>query len=345
METNTDVIIRLNKDLKNASRLLSAKEARYLVDIYYSVQDFRMRADNQVRSLGDEEPGEVLSWVFGNMQKIEKDIKSALGVFAADYSVGQWLQGICGIGPVLSAGFLATFDIRGAKTAGHYWRFAGQDPTLEWASRDVAKKIVKEIMGEAKIVNDEHLSLAADKVGRRPEQLQNIFDKVLNVKKNKKSMNKADLASVISMRPWNSRLKVLCWKAGESFIKVQSRDSDIYGKLFVKRKEQEIRKNDAGEFSDQARKKLETTKISKSTKAYKFYSEGRLPPDHINSRARRYAVKMFLSHLHHISYVDYYQADPPVPFVFSKNCNEDHRHYIPPPEIKTNGKSLRDLYR
>jgi hypothetical protein len=53
-------------------------------------------------------------------------------------------------------------------------------------------------------------------------------------------------------RPWNAALKRLCWLIGESFVKVSSRDSDIYGKVYVARKEQETARNEAGEFADQA---------------------------------------------------------------------------------------------
>lgn len=98
-------------------------------------------------------------------------------------------------------------------------------------------------------------------------------------------------------RPWNASLKVICWKAGESFVKVSGKETAMYGKLYAERKQLETEKNEAGIYKEQAKQKLEKFSIGKSTEAYKAYSQGKLPPAHIHARAKRYAVKMFLSHL------------------------------------------------
>ena len=131
-------------------------------------------------------------------------------------------------------------------------------------------------------------------------------------------------------RPWNAKLKVLCWKIGESFVKVQNRDDDVYGKIYAARKELEIQRNEAGEFADQAAAKLKTLK-GKGTDAYKAYSKGKLPPGHIHARAKRYAVKLFLAHYHHVAYELYYTVPPPKPYVIDQL---DHAHFIAPPNWK-----------
>ena len=96
-------------------------------------------------------------------------------------------------------------------------------------------------------------------------------------------------------RPWNAQLKTLCWKMGESFVKVSGHDDSVFGKIYVDRKKYEIENNEAGKYAEQAAAKLEKFKIGKSTDAYKAYSKGKLPPAHIQARSKRYAVKMFLS--------------------------------------------------
>lgn len=101
-------------------------------------------------------------------------------------------------------------------------------------------------------------------------------------------------------RPYNATLKTLCWKVGESLVKVSGHDDAFYGKIYKERKELEISKNDNKEYADQAKAKLEKFNIGKNTDAYKFYSVGLLPPAHIHARAKRYAVKMFLSHMHQV---------------------------------------------
>jgi len=311
-----EVIRKLTRDMRDASKLLGRREARYLTDMYYAIQDFRIQAAGQVRAAGeDAEPNRVIGWLFDSMKMLEDNIKKSLGTFAAEYTVGRWLQGTTGIGPVISAGLLAHLDVRGCKTAGHFWRFAGLDPTMKWEKK--------------------------------------------------------------SKRPWNAKLKTLvAFKLGESFVKVQNNDKDVYGKLFAERKRQEITFNREGRFTDHARQALEAKNIGKTTDAYMWYAgclpaavlddwdqlditqrtartkklkgepgsgQPMLPPAHIHARARRFAVKMFLSHLHHVMYEDYFGHTPPVPYVFEK-CPGDHRHYIAPPSWPiTGGRSLTEL--
>lgn len=129
-------------------------------------------------------------------------------------------------------------------------------------------------------------------------------------------------------RPWNASLKVLCWKLGESFVKVSGSEDAFYGRLYKQRKEIEIAKNEAGEFADQAKAKLEKFKIGKDTDAYAAYSKGKLPPAHIHARAKRYSCKIFLAHLHHVFYVDHYGKEPPLPYAIGIL---NHAHYIPVP--------------
>jgi hypothetical protein len=129
-------------------------------------------------------------------------------------------------------------------------------------------------------------------------------------------------------RPWNAKLKTLCWKIGESFVKVSNRDDDIYGKVYAMRKRLEEERNEAGLFADQAKAKLEKHKIGKATEAYKAYSKGKLPPAHIHARAKRYAVKLFLAHYHHVAYEVAYGEAPPKPYIMTQ---PGHVHFVAPP--------------
>lgn len=119
-----------------------------------------------------------------------------------------------------------------------------------------------------------------------------------------------------------------CWKAGQSFVKVSGRENAYYGHLYTQRKEQEVRKNEAGEFAAQAALALEKKNYSKDTDAYKAYITGKLPPAHVHARACRYAVHIFVSHLHHKMYVNYFGKEPPAPFPIAI---QGHAHYLAPP--------------
>lgn len=265
-----DPIHLLKSDVRDASRLLSYQEARFLVDLYYQVQELRKTCKNQVRSMlsergEDEEPTSLLRWFSVAHERTEGEIRYCLKKFAESRHMGEWAMAVTGIGPIIAAGLMAHIDIRKAQTAGNIWRFAGLDPTMVW-------------------------------------------------KKGQK-------------RPFNAKLKTLCWKIGESFVKTMNRPTGFYGRLFQERKELEIQRNEAGEFEGQAKAKLEKFKIGKTTEAYKAYSKGRLPKGHIHARSKRYAVKIFLSHWHAEAYRDHFGKEPPAPFAISQL---GHAHMIDP---------------
>lgn len=264
-----EALNKLKRDIKNAGTTLSKEEARYLVDLYYQMQEYRKASDNQVRQLQKEdnkEPHETLAFFANNFKTLERNIKSVLQVYAESKPIGQWMLSICGIGPVISAGLMANIDITKVQTAGQIQAFAGLDPTREW--------------------------------------------------------NKGE------KRPYNARLKTLCWKIGQCFIKVQNNEEDVYGKIFAIRKAYEIERNEKGELADQAKAKLERFNIKKTTDAYKWYSQGKLPPAHINQRASRYAVKIFLSHLFSVWYEMEHKEKPPKPYAIAIL---NHAHEIPIP--------------
>lgn len=128
-------------------------------------------------------------------------------------------------------------------------------------------------------------------------------------------------------RPWNTPLKTLCWKAGESFVKVVNNEKDFYGKVYAQRKAEEKAKNEAGEFAVQAASVI--AKVPKHAQAAK-YKEGRLPDSHIHARAKRYAVKLFLSHWHHVAYLCHFGEAPPKPYIITHG---GHAHFIEPPNL------------
>lgn len=268
MNAQLEPITRLTRDLAQASATLSAGEARFLVDAYYSMQEDRIRSGNQIRALSEsEEPHDVLRWLSDQSETLEAQIKRSLQKYVEAHPVGEWLLSVKGIGPVIAAGLLAHIDITKAPTVGHIWRFAGLDPTSKW------------------------------KKGER--------------------------------RPFNAKLKVVCWKAGESFVKVSGSEDAFYGQIYAQRKALEVARNDQLAFKDQAEHVLATKKIGKDTEAYKAYSVGKLPPAHIHARAKRYAVKLLLAHLHDVWFRHEFGTAPPKPYVLE---HMGHAHYIPPPQ-------------
>lgn len=129
-------------------------------------------------------------------------------------------------------------------------------------------------------------------------------------------------------RPWNARLKVVCWKVGESFVKVSGSATDVYGKVYVARKAQEVDRNERGLFRAQAEVSLASGRFKRETATKEWYEQGKLPPARLHLRAKRYAVKLFLAHWHHVAFVDKYGTEPPKPYIIEHGGHVD---FIAPP--------------
>jgi hypothetical protein len=114
---------------------------------------------------------------------------------------------------------------------------------------------------------------------------------------------------------------------GDSFVKQSFRDNCYYGQLYKHRKAIEVAKNNNGDFAAQADASLGSGKnLSAAQKA--TYKLGKLPDGRLDLRARRWAVKLFLAHLHDVMYRDFYGTEPPLPYPIA---HMGHTDYIPPP--------------
>jgi len=259
----------LDREVENAASTLSAGEARYLVEVYYTIQEHRKAVANRVRELAEsKEPHRVIAWLHDQNETLEKQIGRALDSWTDTIPPARWAKSITGIGAVISAGLAAHIEITRCSTVGRIWRFAGLDPTQEWEK------------------------------GKR--------------------------------RPWNAALKCLCWRIGESFVNVSGREDDFYGHLYLQRMKQEKEANDAGKFADQARGKLERCNIGRDSEDFGWYSAGKLPPAHIQSRAKRWAVKLFLAHYHHVAWTLATGTEPARPYAISIL---NHTDFIKPPKF------------
>ena len=135
------------------------------------------------------------------------------------------------------------------------------------------------------------------------------------------------LVTELSRRPWNADLKTLCWKLGESFVITQPCKDSFYGPLFAKHKESLIARNESGGFKDNAARALSEKNYVRDTKAKSEYQSGRLPPAHVHAMARRWVVKLFLSHFFEVG-TTMAGRQPVRPYVIDIL---GHKDYIPPP--------------
>ena len=348
-EQITDPWVRLTKDLKQASTMLGMVEARWLVDTYYSIQKLRVASGNRVEAAErSREPFALLGWNFHNLRVLEKDLVVAITTFSSAYTMGSWLQGICGIGPVLAANILATFDIRNCPTAGHWWRFAGLDPTLKWPNKEDRDALIRRVLGTSSKVEGHHIEACAGALNRRPisimkchwmlqkQRLQRQRQALEEEGRDPSEINmqpplttKMQLEKAIAMRPWNARARKTMYLVSDQFVRQRNREKGkFYGGIYNERKAYEVARNERGELADQAAR-----------------GKTRLADGHIEARVRRYVSKMFLSHVHARFFEEYYGVEAPMPYPFTDNCKGDHRHFVGRPQHTVPpGRTLRQLY-
>lgn len=315
-------------EMRVAAKALDRDQARYIVSMYYTAQGYRIASNNQVIALAKANKiNDTVRWLKTEMAAVEGKMQVVLGAYARTEpsGMGRWALGIMGIGPILSAAYLAYLDIAQAPTVGHFWRFGGVDPTIEWLGTERAAKLVRDVLGDSETgdITLESLQEVATLSGRKLETVKKLATTEAG------NYSRVSLAKGLAKRPWNADLKVVIWKTGESFVKVQNNPLDIYGHWIVVRKAYEQERNERGDYAGQAEAKLKRYNIGKDTDAYQWYSKGKLPPGHIHARCKRYAAKLFMAHWWEVAWL---RANPgkkaPLPYPIAMG---DHTHKIEPP--------------
>ena len=334
-----DINSKMSKELKESFvRIPSKAEARFLEDIYYQTQDKRIAIEGQIRSLkqdadsksSSKESNEnnlgFLEWHGGNMKIMENNIKKALEAFSDSYYISKWAKKVIGIGPVISTVLAANLEIKDATMhAGNWWSYCGlNDNNRPWLGREKSKKIVEECIEEnGGILDDAAVYAISAKTKWKMSWLES------KAKDPKKGWKKDELIKACSFIPYNKNLKVLMFKIGHSFRMVKNNPNSLYGRILKEREEYENIKNANGDYAEQAAYILATKKFDKKTIAYKYYSQGKLPPAHIAQRAERYATKLFISHLFEAAWYNKFGTKCPEPYIIGFADN-GHNDYIEP---------------
>lgn len=253
---------------------------RRLTDIYYDVQDVRIRTANRLRNF----PSKSKTGYPQELLKIEKHTKAELLMCLETVPIyAKWLSKVKGIGPCLGGGLLSVIMIRFSlnKSLEDYSEIQKQHALK---TKDSAFR-VPEIRGISAFANVSKLwkFCGLDVVdGHAPKRRRG------------------------QMVTWSPKMRTLCWKIGESFVK----NGDYYRSRY-----EEFRKiEDEREFICSVCKKNHP-KATQCIKGHRY------------ARAKRKTVKMFLAHL----FDRWYRLEglkPPEPYA---KGFLGHSTYIPPP--------------
>lgn len=298
-------LARLDRDLRKAAKELGQRDARYLVNMYYTIQKFRIRTQSQIRKTVEaDEPNELLRWVFAQMKTLEADVKRALDSYSTSTSVGEWSRSIPGIGPVLAAGLLAHIPIEKTPTTGKLWAFAGLAPPSVKPWRK----------GQRRPWNGQ-LKALCWKIGQ-------AFIKVQNLENDIYGRVYAHRRKLEDERNINGEFSA---KATAVLKKTNiDKNTDIYGWY-------------AGYYTLETVLEYRKLAATSSLKAQTFLKEHRepgkgvpmLPPSHILLRSQRYAVKLFLAHWHHVAHCEAFGRPPRKPYILDKEPGL-HKFIAPP---------------
>lgn len=287
----TDVELRtLVKRVAKGELKLTGDDARILLGTYDDIQTARMASARRFATVGGEEVAELMDAAMGRLKALERWTAKVLGAYARSTPWGRWALSINGVGAIGAAGLSIYVDPERFSSVGKVWRTFGLDPTMKWGK------------------------------GQK--------------------------------RPFIPAAKRLAYLIGESIIKVGDRGP--YGPLYKRRKAYEWEKNLSGQLAQAAMemaprateyqkywvsgqvdpeyaRKVAEGKVPQQKPVLLKKGEGgvpMLPPVVIHARARRWVVKLLISHFWEVRYWYTFNKRPPLPYAIA---HKGHVDYIPPP--------------
>jgi len=293
---------RLTRDLANSGKTLSEAEARFLVDYFYISQNNRIRFDGQIRAMNEtEEPHQLLGWMSDNASIFEKQIERALAKYTDEHPIGQWIKKQHGFGSILAAGLLAYLKIEGAPTAGHFWAYAGFDPTRVWEKSQIRpwNAQLKVLMFKAGEVQMKMAGFEGNYYGKLIHERM-AYEWERNFTKDSKA--EQDAIKARDAGTYGTTTESWAWVNG------------CYKREDVKARVQAGMSLAALELKNIKRKPGE--------------GDPMLPPAQIHGRGRRFSMKIFLSHLHEVWYEHHFKERVPKPFVI-EHLGHVHRIAVP----------------
>lgn len=307
-------VARLAHDVRIAAKSLGTDEARFLVDTYYLMQEQRKRSGAQVRALSESgEPHDIIKWYATQWQVLENNLKVVLDKYSDEYALGRWAKSIRSIGPIITAGLLAHIDVT-KPTAGNIWSFAGFNPAREWKKGEKRphnadlKRLCFNI-GECFVrgqgaENDVYGALFAKR-------------KVREIAENRGgTLVDQAMARAEQFRAWKkTKSDAYRWYSGCYPAVIWD------GYLELPLPERQKRQH-----------ALDVTKPAAQRGKLAVYGLPMLPPAHIHARARRWVVKLFLSHWHTVGHFIELGKLPPKPYKFAEASG--HAHLILPPNAE-----------
>lgn len=289
---------RYRRDIKEMGSRMGRDEVRFMVATFYQHQRDRIRTGNRISAYEKAEKNAMNVMQFFNTQSrlLEELMKYPLEAYVNEDEVGKWLISLRGIGPLLAAGLLAYLDIERAPVASSFWRYAGFDPSVTWGK------------GQKRPFNG-NLKTHCYKVGLSLIMSGNQYYKPLYVERKAYETN---INEKFGYRPQAEAILAR--------MRMKRDDIDTVKDAF----DREIHDMDEMSIADEKEVTEEDRKTFIDT-----LKSGKLSAAHIDMRARRWMIKLFLAHLHRVMYETHHRMECPLPYPIA---HMNHAHEIPPPD-------------
>ncbi len=288
------------KDLRYSAVDMSVREAQYLVKEALSWKGLRQAAKNHQRILEKyHESHEAVKFVMNSTRVLGRNITNFLDIWTDNFPAAKWVKSLRGLGPLIAGGLAAYIDIEKAQKPSSVWKYAGFTPNSKRVSIKAADALLGASMDKiGDVVTVEHIVYIAEELGQDPKKALR-FCKQHTWKK---------LDAYIRSPNYEPTLRKICLAAGKQF---EWQRACPYHSVIKYYREIDDAKNAAGVFTEKAAGILEKFNYSKTTKAYQAYIQGKLPPAHLNVRAKSKAIKVFLAHYWQVLYYATYKETPP----------------------------------
>ena len=275
-------------------------ELRSLVDVLYDIQDVRMRTDNRLRQM----PKETAKLKAKALRSLEADLTKEIDVIIQDIPIYKAFLGkVRGVGPRISGSIIAQTMIKFVKITEDEYKFLAkhyesqtvhdtQKAIASQGTRDAQKNVVSQSPG------DTHSSFTLEQFQLCQKTANGGY--LIPVKRGIEAFDTCSkywawwgLHVVDGASPkrkkgeninWSPKMRTLAWKIGKQFVM----QGQGYRQLYDQEKDR---------LYDQRMPIGECHKYEECKAKMKNRPEPACK-GHIDSMAKRKAVKMFVSHLY-----------------------------------------------
>lgn len=319
---------------------MDSYEAKMVYKAYLRTVKYDVAFKNQIAKLKRRGyTDDTLKNIRSNQTRVKNQILNILEIYADQFLPSRWAKSLPNVGLRTAAALAVYVNINKCKNVSSLWRYAGMDPYSHFINKKKALAMIEDAKAEFPGAEPDD-EVIVRYLAKRCHRSYISYLYACYGKDNTLGWN--NLYRGIRKITWNPDFRLSMFRFG-LVCRTNSGDPDfIYGQLYRKRKAYEIEMNEAGMYHELAEEHIRDRDYKKGTVPYSYYSNGMLCPGHLESRARRWAVKIFLTHYHQVAYYEKHGVLPKRPYILDV-LGAEHEIKCPNWPFKTSHESAQNL--